>query len=1101
MSLQIIIGGAGSGKSEQLTAELAQRAQAQPEDRFYVIVPEQATLNMQQRVVRHARNQVALNIDVVSFNRLAQVVFADLGADVSNVLDDTGKVLVLRRVLEACREDLTVYKSKVRMPGFSQKMKSAVTELTQYGIDDNELYLMQESAQQKNNPLLYAKLQDLRLIRRRFDEEIRDAFRASEELLSLFASKVGESERLRGSHIYLDGFTGFTPVQYRLLKELMKYAQDVTVTVILPKERIKEPCPEYDLFSLSNQTLSRLLQAAQEAGTEAEIREVQRRQEKESGRLCRIFPAADPGEEVIFAAKEILRLTGKEGLRYREIAVVVTDMEAYHFLIEKTFREAGIPCFIDHKSGIAEHPLSRFCLAAFDLLEQRFSYDSVFSFLKTGLTDIPREDIDLIENYCLEFGIRGARAWEKEMVRNRPLHGPEPTEDQLAQDRFAGQAWNLDEINRIRALVYDGIADFCRAVRREGAGAADYVRALKGLLRRNRIREQLSEKAESLKQQGRLKEQMEYEQVYELVEELLNKTEALSGEAPLTVKEYMNILESGLSEIRVGVIPPTLDTLMAGDLTRTRLENIRVLFLLGADESRIPSASQPSGVFSARDREFLKSEHFEIAPTAVENLYIQRFYLYLMLSKPKELLYITWAAAGADGEQNGPSYILDELEELAPSLSGKEAAEMPSVRWKRQALKEMAGQIRKEPEEALLSFFAGEEPALLRRITDAAFYTNAQTPLDSQVALDLYGEVLSGSVSRYEKFSECPFKHYLTYGIRLEKRPEYEVAATDVGTIYHNALEIYSRSLEEEGYSFRDVPEEISTRIAEESVEAALDNLPSDVMESSARNEFFMKRIREVAVKTTRILREQVRAGLFEPDRYEMEFKESLSDQVRFRGKIDRVDIYDAEDLFIKIIDYKSGQKAFKIDDIYSGLQLQLVAYLKEAIDVYAEQNPGRRVRPGGVYYYLINDRFAKNEEEALDRFKLSGLTSCESGVIPAMDQALSGAGEASSRIISVKLKKNGELHSASQVANDGEFSNLMNFVSGKIEEISRRILAGEISPEPWYEQERSNACSFCDFKDVCKFEAGSFGTDWKKKTELSKKEMEAEIYGRIQAE
>lgn len=339
MSLKILIGAAGSGKSKQLVKEMTERSVQLPDDTFFAIVPEQATLNMQQSVVRNVRGGATMNIDVVSFNRLAQVIFSDLGMDVSNVLDDTGKVLILRQVLEDCKEDLQVYQSKVRMPGFSQRIKSAVTELKQYGIGDNELFLMQESAQEKGNGLLYAKLEDLRLISRKFDEKIRGAYHSSEELLALFAAHVKDSRRLPGAHLYLDGFTGFTPVQYQLLTELLKVAADVTITLTLPEAAVRPSCPEYDLFHLSNQTLSRLSSAAENARTElfvttgnsdsgsetspSETGLTSARKSEEPGHpkppVCKIFPAANPESEVLFAAKEILRLVQEDGLRFREI--------------------------------------------------------------------------------------------------------------------------------------------------------------------------------------------------------------------------------------------------------------------------------------------------------------------------------------------------------------------------------------------------------------------------------------------------------------------------------------------------------------------------------------------------------------------------------------------------------------------------------------------------------------------------------------------------------------------------------------------------------------------------------------------------------------
>ena len=1107
MTLRIMVGGASSGKSNRLVTDMAERSLRLKNDRFFAIVPEQATLKMQQSVVAHLKSGATFNIDVVSFDRLAHVVFADLGIDASNILDDTGKILILRQVLEDCKDDLEVYQHKVHLPGFVQRIKSAVTELKQYGIDDNQLYLMQESAQEFQNQLLFSKLQDLRLISRKFQDRIRDAYRAQEELLDLFASCVPDSQRIKDSHIYLDGFTGFTPVQYKLLKQFLRFAQDVTVAVTIPMERICNNCPEYDLFHLSNETISKLKDAAAEAGAEVEISEgegegkeiaTEAGAEEKRPPAAGIYSAADQKDEVVFAAKEILRLVKEQGLRYKEIAVITSDMEAYHKLAESVFADAGIPCFIDHKSDITDNPLSRFVLAALDLIEERFSYDAVFSYLKTGLADVEPDQVCQLENYCLEFGIKGFRAFNNDFEKNRKLRGPEPTEEQLKEDAFLGQAWNLDEINHIRNKLIESAGAFYKEAGKGNLKAADYTNALKRLFRQNHVAEKIEAKADRLEQEGRLKEEREYRQVYNLMEELLEKMRLLSGDHTISVHDFRLLLESGLSEIKVGVIPPTIDTLTVGDLTRTRLDGIRVLFLLGVNAGKIPSSSDPAGILSSRDREFLKNAHFEMAPTAMENMCNQRFYLYLMLNKPTDLLYLTYANADMEGESLEPSYILDELDELIGDAQIEEIREMPDIKWERRALEELSATIRKDPDEALLTYFAKEDPRLIRKIIDAAFFSNVQTELDDQVALDLYGEVLSGSVSRYEKYSECPFKHFLQYGIRMEKRPEYEIAATDMGTIYHTALEVYSGKLEEEGYSFRRVSDEISRRIARESVAYALEQMPSDILDSSARNEFLVKRIMDVTVKTTEVLRAQVRAGLFEPTDYELEFKTSLSDHVRFKGKIDRVDLYEAGDVFVKIIDYKSGEKKFKINDIYLGLQLQLVAYMKEALAHYKKEYPDKEVKPGGVYYYRINDHFAKNEEEAMDRFKLSGLTSCDEGVVAAVDSELGPDGSGTSNIIPVRCNKDGSFNATSQVANSTEFGNLLDFVSGKVGEISAKILEGDIRIEPYYESDRNNACTYCDYKDICKFESGSFGTDWKEKTEMSTKEMEAEIYGRI---
>ncbi|MBR3643150.1 MAG: PD-(D/E)XK nuclease family protein, partial [Parasporobacterium sp.] len=251
--------------------------------------------------------------------------------------------------------------------------------------------------------------------------------------------------------------------------------------------------------------------------------------------------------------------------------------------------------------------------------------------------------------------------------------------------------------------------------------------------------------------------------------------------------------------------------------------------------------------------------------------------------------------------------------------------------------------------------------------------------------------------------------------------------------------------------------------------------------------------------KTTDVLRAQVKAGLFEPDAFEYSFGEDIGNDVRFTGKIDRIDLYDADDIFVRIIDYKSGVKKFNVQDIYSGLQLQLVAYLSAAMEKVQQENPEKTVRPGGVYYYLINDRFTDDTENGEDKFRMSGLTSCEEGMIEAADQTLSPDNK-KSHIVNVTLTNSGYSKN-SQIANDAEFEHLLGFVREKITDVSQKIKDGCVDIEPFYRSNADNGCRYCDFKDICRFEAGRYGTDWKEKNEMTAADCERELYGRAPSE
>ena len=494
MSLQILIGDTNSGKSHTLVQHMVKHATARPDERFFVIVPEQATLKMQKDVVKLHPAHAAMNIDVVSFDRLAHVVFSELGIDDSHVLDDIGKMLILRKVLKELQDDLTVYKNKIHLTGFAEEIKSVITELKQYGMDDDQLFLMQESAQEKGNLLLFHKLGDIRLVLRKFNETIKGQYQAAEEVLDLFAKVAQQSGKIKDSHIYLDGFTDFTPIQYRLLTSMLKAAKDVNISLTLPEDKIDANVKEIDLFYLSNQTYFRLKECARAAQTEI-LPDIVVVDENTAAPHIFSYQAANANEEVLFTAKEILRLVREEGYRFRDIAVITGDVEGYYIPVREVFDEADISVFIDYKSSVTEDVLARFFMGALRLVEERFSYDAVFGFLKTQLTDLKPDEVGLLENYCLEFGIRGNRAFSNPFTKNNDDH-------------------DLEQINQIRQMFYDGIRDFYFRASAADLKARDFQTLLLSLCERYHVQEQMAEIARGLNEEGLLAEAKEYEQIY-----------------------------------------------------------------------------------------------------------------------------------------------------------------------------------------------------------------------------------------------------------------------------------------------------------------------------------------------------------------------------------------------------------------------------------------------------------------------------------------------------------------------------------------------------------------------------------------------------------
>lgn len=1079
MAFNIIIGDTSTGKSNKICKMMVEQSLALPSERFIVIVPEQATLLMQKKVIDLHPKHAVSNIDIVSFNYLAHMVFSELGENPDEVLDDTGKSLILKKVLNEIKEDLVVYKTKANMQGFIDEMSSMVSELSQYDIDDNDLFLMQEAAEEQGNKLLYAKLDDIRLIYRSFLEKVSEKYVTAEEILDILSRLSGNSELIKGSHIFLDGFTGFTPIQYKIIEQFACFAIDVTLTITLPEEKTDEDCPEYELFNLSNRTYKRVREIALKEKQDVNVISCKKDADDRGVKNAIVHASKTTEDEVIYTAGKILDLIREEGMRFRDIAVIVSDMEEYHRIIRRIFNDAGISFFIDHKSRLSENALSGYLLSALRLVEERASFDSLFSYLKSGLSGLTADEISRLENYCLEFGIKGMRAFEEDFYKNRKK-----------------DPWKLDELNEVRKKTVSELKDFYHSFKGTSSSAKDHQNAILMLFERNGIRQKLEEMAETFVEDGELSLSEEYENIYEQVTGLLDKVSIILSDEKLSTREYADIISEGLGEVQIGVAPPALDAVVVGDLTRTRNSDIKAMFVIGANEGKLPKASGGSVIFTQREREFLKSRDFEIAPTILENIYIQRYYIYLAFMKPEKYLYITYAAVSPDGSSLLPSYVAASPEEVAEGLERIEDKQDAIHSWKALELSKLALNI-KDPDEEMLNYFAKEDAFRLDQILDGAFFTNRENRLDKAVAEQLYGKILKGSVSRYERFNECPFRHFMQYGLKAQPRAEYEVGVFDIGNIYHDSLEKYSTRLEAEKKNFRDISDEESHRIIKECVDEAVSNIGNDALSATARSEYMLKRIHEVAEKTTDMLREHIRNGKYEPEHFEWTFNSEAEGGLSFAGKIDRIDIYDGDDVFVKIIDYKSGNKTFDIKEVYTGSQLQLAAYMDEALKSVKKEYPNKNVYPGGIYYYIVGDKYIKEDEDAKIMHAMNGLTNTDEEALAAIDINANASNPGKSEVVNITYDSKGIKNNAS-VANREEFLNLIDFVKKKMTDTGRRIKEGDVDVAPVYSGSQSNACIYCDYKGVCKFEDEKFGVGFNRALEDKEtSDINDEVYGK----
>mgnify|MGYP000865410848 FL=1 len=1143
MSLRFCFGPSGSGKSHRIYEEIMQRAAEEPGRNFLIIVPDQFTMQTQKDLVIRSDRDGILNIDVLSFGRLSHRILEEVGTKEMPVLDDTGKSLVLQKVAADLKEQLPAMGSLLHKQGYIHEVKSAISEFMQYGISTQDMDKLITSAQKRG--ALAMKLKDLKTLYRGFQDYIRDHFITTEETLDVLRRSLSKSKILKGSVVVFDGFTGFTPIQNRLIQELMRVCAEtiVTVTIGVGEDPYKMD-GEQKLFHLSKKTVADLEKLAAEAEVERgedlfvkggpnrfakapalhylEQNLFRYQYEPYAGEQQEIhmFEALSPREEVHQTALYIRHLIREQGMTYRDIAVVIGDLEGYASYVETEFGQLEIPCFLDRTRGIVLNPMIEYIKSALQLYIKDFSYDTVFHFLRSGMADISREEIDELENYVIRTGARGYRTYSRLFTRR--------TEEMQGNAEGSEQAEEktMERLNRIRQQFMDAV-EILHMGSQEKAG--DYVSHLYDFLEQNQVQQKLLNYQQQFEKEGDLSRAREYAQIYRLVMDLLDQVYELLGEEEISRQEFADILEAGFGEITVGTIPQNVDRIVVGDMERTRLKQVKVLFFLGVNDGNIPKNASKGGIISDMDREFLIESGTEMAPSPRQQMYIQRLYLYLNMTKPSEQLYLSYAKVNSEGKGIRPSYLIDTVRKLFPAMSveyPQNRSRLEQIEGRQEGARYLAEELREYvegtlPEEERQDFYlmyrAYEADAAGRDLlTRAAFRRYRESGLSRIVARALYGQQLENSVSRLETYAACACRHFLQYGLSLQEREEFGFESSDMGTVYHAVLENFAGKLAESNLTWWDFTEDFAAKAVKESVEAYAATYGETVLYSSARNEYAITRMSRILTRTVLTLQKHLKQGSFQPDDYELSFRfaEDLDsihvdlsedEKMHLQGRIDRIDVSeDAEHVYVKVIDYKSGNRKFDLAALYYGLQLQLVVYMNAAMEMESRKHPDKEIVPAALLYYHIDDPTIETpveltdeqiNEQILAKLRMNGVVNSDPEVVERLDRYM----QDKSVVIPVEKKKDGSFSARSGVLSREEMQLISSYVDAKIRSIGREILDGKIAANP-YEKGNEEACTYCAYKKVCGFDGSIPGYEKRQLEDLDKQALMQRMQKTVEA-
>ena len=1150
--LRFCFGASGAGKSTRIYEEIINRSMEDPGTDYLIIVPDQFTMQTQKDVVKMHPSHAIMNIDVLSFGRLSHRVFEETGHGSFSVLDDVGKTLVLRLVADMLGERLPVLGGNMHRPGYIDEVKSTISEFMMYGIGDEELLLLEEKSIRKG--ALYSKLKDLRLLYSEFLKYIEGKYITTEETLDVLTRALPKSTLIRDSVIVFDGFTGFTPIQYRVIKELLALSKELIVSLTIdPRDNpYAESFGEQELFMLTKKTvrdLERLeFDVQRENGstiTDFSVFRQLRHQEMAKGSLqgdifikdetnarhrgndallylerslfryknapftgnnnsVFIYEATNLAEEVRQTMIKIKDLVRTKGYAYRDIALVCGSLEAYGEQIDRAAKRFDIPVYVDQNTSIMLNPFIEYITSALNIVISGYKYEDVFHYMRSGLTSFDMADTDLLENYVRSLGIRGEKAWEDKFLRRMPKRFKKYADPKKRSEK---DLLDLEKLEGMREAINSHLSGLFKV---KNATAKEIIKALRAVIDNNNSREKLEGYKQRFEAEGNLKKAREYDQIYNKVMALFDQIEGLIGDEKLEISEFKDIVTAGIGEISVGTIPQDVDRIIVGDIERTRLKEVKVLFFVGVNDGNIPSNVGGGGILSDIDRQFLidLGTEVEFAPTPRQQMYIQRLYLYMNLTKPTDRLYLSYAELSGDGKSQSPAYLIPKLLSMYEgltvtrpeddSLEDQLASKKDGIYTLSTLLCNYArGQSSSENLRyiSVLSKAVSDEAGkdLLGRLTEEAFKHYESLPLSKAIAVALYGATLENSVSRLEQFASCAYAHFIRYGLRPMEREDYEFDASDLGNVFHKVLEKYTGQIIDKKIDWKTLSKEDSDKMLNDALTECVDAYGDSILRSSARNQFMIDRIRRILLRTVDTLKYQMTKGSFEPAYVEMSFEEAgsiddinialsedekhvITERMKLNGRIDRVDLYeDPEHVYVKVMDFKSSGHKFNVASLYYGLQLQLVMYMNVASAVQKKLSPGKEVVPAAILYYHVTDPVVDGKEgmitddinkAVIDKLKMTGLVNENMDIVKLLDKDISGTSD----IIPVMIKKDGEFGARSQTATREEYQAISSFVGRKIKEFGKNILDGDISVNP-YVRDSSDSCTYCSYRSICGYD------------------------------
>lgn len=1147
MSIRFIYGRAGIGKSTWCINSIAENIKKDDENKLILIVPEQYTFNTENRILKSIGESALLRTQVLSFKKMAHEVFEECGGRVKEIIKESGRNMLIHKVLNEKIESLEYFRKISREQGFYEIVSDVISEFKKYNVEVDSLRNIEESIQESD---LYNKIRELSIIYEAFNEEMNEGYIDGDDELTLLGKKLLENDIYTNSEVWIDEFSTFTPQQLEVIRLLARRCKRVNITLCMDNRDNSNGNQDItDVFNTIKNTENKILKIMKENNISYDkpinlnminVNEGYNRF-KNSPELehiekyfftypfnsfngkcenVKLYKANNIYDEIERVAKSITALIRSGKYRYKDISVVCRNIDDYEKITSVIFKDYEIPYFLDKKLELLNNPLIILITSAFEILFKDWSYESVFKYLKTGLTGIENNYIDVLENFVLEYGVKGYKWTVKEIISESWFNNNE----ELSEEKiFISEI--MDEVRRPLLVFHNKI---------KGKHKVSHIcKAIYEFLIDIHAFERINEWIEKFDEIGLEDKVKEYSQVEESVIDILDQAVDVMGDKDLDSYDFFKILNSGFNNEEIGVIPVALDQVNIGDVARIKGRDVKALYIVGVNDGILPASKKEEGILSDNDRNILSDIGIELASNTRNKVFEEQFLLYTVLTISSDFLMISYPMADFEGKSLRPSIVISRIKKILPKLvEESDLYDLSSYKDKLNKVispiptfNELILAMRKNCDEENVEEYwrevykwykdSPEYENKVKNIFKGLDYSNLKNHVNKNNLRELYANEdgkLMFSVSRLEKYAECPFSYFVQYGLKAKNRKIYEFTPPDLGSFVHDILDLFTNRVKKEGILWSELNNERCKDIVSNLIDIRLSEQTNSILNSSKRFKYLSQRFKRVISKSVTVMAEQIGKGEFEVFKTEFDFGNyktgeavmlNLQDdeKVYLQGRIDRIDTLDLDgQTYIRIIDYKTGAKKFDLNELYYGLQMQLLVYL-DAIIKNSKYILEKQVVPGAVLYFKVDDPIIKSkkemtteevETEVLEELKLKGLVLKDAKVVKAMDRDIEGY----SLVIPAAFKKDGDFKSTSDVVTEEEFTLLREYVNRKMISLCEDMLCGDIKIEPTKQANRSY-CEYCDFSSICQFDTSIKDNKYK----IVGKKSRTEIWDNIRSD